>query len=213
MTAQLKPIPAIHGLGSRVRLIARAIASDPNPAIDWAIGPECPCGHRVVFPDGIPGVAFTESPIGNRIGFLWRVPVDEDALPEAVRRIFTAMQLPTTPRHELGVVFRGLYWDAGSLEDTTEEIHDALAETSGPVPTLCDSMRSEVCALIGPRAIPQTSRPMTTDLDRTESDARPYLTEWWQLIQCRRIVTNCDRSSILWPHRYLYPVLTSASRQ
>jgi len=175
---QSKPFSALHGLGSRVRLIALAIASDPKPKIDWAIGPECPCGHRAVFPDGLPGVTFTESRIGNRIGFLWRAPVDEDALPEAVSRIFTAMQHPATPRHELGVVFRGLYWDAGSLEDTAEEIHDALAETDGPVPTLCDSMRSEVCALIGPRAIPQTSRPMTTDLDRTESDARPYLTEW-----------------------------------
>ena len=203
---QVKPIPAIHGLGARMRLIANAIASDPSPEIDWTIGPECPCGHQVVFPNGLSGVTFTESPVGNRFGFLWQVPMDKDALPEAVRRIFTAMQLPAMPHHELGVVFRGLYWDAKSLEDTAEEIHDALAETDGPVPTLCDSMRSEVCALIGPRAIPQTSRPMTTDLDRTESDARPYLTEWWRLLQCRRIVTNCDRSSILWPHRYLHPV-------
>ena len=209
--AQLKPVPAIHGLGSRVRLIARAIASDPSPEIDWAIGPECPCGHREVFPDGLPGVEMFDSPVGNRMGFLWRTPVDDNAFPDAVARIFAAMKLPATQRHDLGVVFRGLYWDAKSLEATTEEIHDALAETDGPVPTLCDSMRSEVCALIGPRAIPQTSRPMSADLDRAESDARPYLTEWWRLLQCRRIVTNCDRSSILWPHRYLHPVLTSAA--
>jgi hypothetical protein len=196
-------INLIHGLGSRVNYLARVIALDEGHNVDWCIGPECPCGHRVVFPNGIDGLEIFDSPVGQRIGHLWNPPVDEAKLPEAVRRIFAAMGLPPVEECELGVMFRGRFWDGLTIPEFEPAILFAMLETSGPVATLCDSLREEVCGIIGQRAMRQTSRPMAHDMDRTESDARPYLAEWWRLLNCRRIVTNCHQSSILWPFRFL----------
>ncbi len=196
-------IPLIHGLGSRVIFLSRILLSREEVTVDWCIGPECPCGHREIFPDGIEGLTITDSPVGNRVGHIWNPPVDRAILPDSIREIFSAMQLPEPPKCELGVMFRGHFWDGQTLEQFAPTVLSAVLETKGPVATLCDSTRSEVCEMIGPRAIPQTSRPMAHDMDRTESDARPYLAEWWGLLNCRRIVTNCPKSSILYPHQFL----------
>lgn len=201
--AQLKPIPAIHGLGSRIRLIARAIASDPSPEIDWIIGSECPCGHRDVFPHGVPGVILSDSPQGNRMGFLWRTQVDEAKLPEAISRIFAAMELPDVEQSELGILFRGHFWRGLTPDEFAPAILSAVAETSGPVATLCDSRRAEILATIGPRAISQESAEPAFDLDRKPEDVRLFLFEWWRLLNCRRVVSNFAGTSLLWPIEWL----------
>lgn len=196
-------IVLVHGLGSRVAYLSRILAIGDGLEVDWCIGPECPCGHREVFPNGIPGLKITDSPVGNRIGHLWNPPVDESRIPAAVRKIFAAMELPDPPKCALGIMFRGHFWDGLTLPEFAPAILSAMMETAGPIATLCDSMREEICRLIGPRAILQASRPMAADNDRRESDARPYLAEWWRLLNCRQIVTNCPQSSILYPYRFL----------
>lgn len=201
--AQLKPIPAIHGIGSRVRLIARAIASDPFPEIDWAIGPECPCGHREVFPNGIPGVILSDSPQGDRIGFLWRTSADDGKFPEAIQRIFSSMELPAVERLDLGILFRGHFWKGLTPTEFAPAIESAMLETAGPVATICDSRRAEIFATIGPRAIPQESAEPAFDLDRKPEDVRLFLFEWWRLLNCRRVVSNFAGTSLLWPMKWL----------
>lgn len=196
-------IVLVHGLGSRVIYLSRILAIGERLEVDWCIGPECPCGHREVFPNGIPGLKITDSPVGNRIGHLWSPPVDESKLPDAISRIFAAMELPPVEPLELGIMFRGRFWDGLTIPEFEPIILSALLETSGPVATLCDSMREEVCQIIGERAMRQTSRPMAYDMDRTQSDVRPYLAEWWRLLNCRRIESNCLQSSILYPRRFL----------
>lgn len=181
-------------------MIARAIASDPAPEIDWIIGPECPCGHREVFPSGIPGVILSDSPHGNRRGFLWMTP--EPPNPDystITHRIFAAMELPAVERSELGILFRGHSWQGLTPDEFAPAILSAVAETSGPVATLCDSRRAEILATIGARAIPQESAEPDFDLDRKPEDVRLFLFEWWRLLNCRRVVSNFAGTSLLWP--------------
>jgi len=195
----------LHGLGSKLIFMSRSLVLDASPAIDWAVGPECPYGHREVFPDGVPGMTITDSPVGNRIGCLWKPPVDESKLGDAYRKLFAAMNLPNPLQCELGVMFRGHFWDGQTLDEFAPAIAQAVNETTGPIATVCDSQRASVIESIGTRAIAQESAEMTHDTDRHVSSVRDYLAEWWRLLNCRRIVTNCPKSSIIHAHKFINP--------
>jgi hypothetical protein len=68
---------------------------------------------------------------------------------------------------------------------------------------LADSHRDELRAVLGKRFVPCASRPLASDLDRDPTDVRAYLLDWWRLLNCERILTNCPLSLALWPHAFL----------
>jgi hypothetical protein len=196
-------ISLINGLGTRVIMLAKALSTDPRPEIDWAVGPECSCPHRLIFPDGIPGLTITDSITGNRIGFLWDPKVDAAQLPAAVKLVFASMKLEPEPVRDFGVLYRGHFGEGVPFYQFLDVIDEKLPPTVGAVPTVCDSRRAEVLACIGPSAIPQKSKEMDFDYDRSPDDVRDYLQEWWRLLNCRKIIANNTKSSIYWPHQYL----------
>lgn len=194
---------AFQGLGSRVTIIARAIALDAAPKVDWVINDFCPFGHHLVFPNGIPGVEMFDSEPKGRFGYLWPQTATSDQLRPAVARIFAAMETPDPETLELGILFRGHHpASTGTLAEFLAEIKRAADASWGPIAVLADSCREEIAAALGGRAIRQESPPMTHDLDRTATGAREYLTEWRRLLACHRVVTNCPGSAILWPRSF-----------
>ena len=194
---------AFQGLGSRVTIIARAIALDAAPTVDWVINDSCPFGHHLVFPNGIPGVEMFDSEHAGRFGYLWRQTAAPAALRPAVARIFAAMETTEPEPLELGILFRGHHpASTGTLAEFLAEIKRAADASWGPITVLADSCRDEIAAALGGRAIAQKSPPMTHDLDRTATGVREYLTEWRRLLACRRVVTNCPGSAILWPRSF-----------
>jgi len=197
-------VALLNGLGSRVLMLAKCMSTDVVPEIDWANGVECPCYFESVFPKGIEGLKMTNSDAGYRYGFIIDFKVDESKYRENVRRIFAAMELPKIERQELGVIYRSHYGALIPDKDFYEKLSKAMQETSGGVPTLCDSNRANVLSFIGERAIPQTSREMKFDLDRQEDNVRPYLEEWWRVLNCKQIVTNNPASTTIWPHKFLH---------
>jgi len=197
-------VALLNGLGSRVLMLAKCMSTDVVPEIDWANGVECPCYFESVFPKGIEGLKMTNSDAGYRYGFIIDFKVDESKYRENVRRIFAAMELPKIERQELGVIYRSHYGALIPDKDFYEKLSKAIQETSGSVPTLCDSNRANVLSFIGERAIAQTSREMKFDLDRQEDNVRPYLEEWWRVLNCKQIVTNNPTSTTIWPHNYLH---------
>lgn len=194
---------AMQGLGSRVTIIARAIALDAAPKVDWIINDFCPFGHRLVFPNGIPGVEMFDSEPNGRFGYLWPASAAPAQLRPAVARIFAAMEIPEPEPLELGILFRGHHPEAtGTLAEFIAEIQRAADSSWGPIAVLADSCREEIAAALGSRAIAQQSPPMAHDLDRTATGVREYLTEWPRLLACHRVVTNCPGSAILWPAHF-----------
>ena len=147
----------------------------------------------------------TNSEAGNRYGFLLNFKVDESRYRENVRTIFSAMELPEPESLELGVIYRSHFGDTIPDALFYQNLDDALRNTTGKVATLCDKNRQQVTTFIGDRAIPQTSDEMQYDLDRSESNVRPYLLEWWRVLNCAKIVTNNPGSTTIWPHQYLHP--------
>ena len=194
---------AIFGLGSRVATIAKAIACDESPVIEWCINTHCPVSSKVVFPHGIPGVEFRNQIRTDIIGQLWDAKPDHDAMTDAVARIFPAMELPDCEPPELGVMFRGWRETGTDFADFMSLVRRERAATFGQVATLLDSRRTEILDAIGPRAIHQHSREMAHDLDRSPDDCRAYLAEWWRLLHCRLVVSNCPHSFVLWPRQFL----------
>ncbi len=197
-------VALLNGLGSRVLFLARCMSCEVVPEIDWARGPECPCYFEAVFPHGIEGLKITNSEVRNRYAFLLNLKDDKNKYKENLKRIFAAMELPEIEGHELGVIYRSHYGKTIPDKDFYEELSKAMQETSGGVPTLCDSNRANVLSFIGERAIPQTSREMKFDLDRQEDNVRPYLEEWWRVLNCKQIITNNPASTTIWPHKYLH---------
>tara|TARA_R110000868_G_scaffold59271_1_gene181950 strand:- start:1268 stop:1801 length:534 start_codon:yes stop_codon:yes gene_type:complete len=174
------------------------MAMDQPDPVAWCIGRHFPFSHREVFPHGIEGVDIVDEPIGKRLGFLWnRGKTDIAKMQECARQLFDAMDLPTVPKRDLGVHFRGRRADGKSLADFEDEILSAMAETTGEIATLCDSMRWPISQILGERMIPQTTHEMTHDMDREDLDVRAFLVEWWSLLNCQRIITNCPNSSIV----------------
>jgi len=196
----------LFGIGSRVAIIAKAIAGDSRPLIDWCVNEHCPFGHRLVFPNGIPGVDFVESEQGNRIGYLLDIDPKPPAIAAALLRVFAAMEIPDPDLLELGILFRGMRFDVvPDMNQFLADVRAACATAQGPVTVLADSSREEIHAAIGERGLRQQSPPMTHDLDRTAEGVREYLAEWIRLLACNQIVTNCPGSTILWPRQYLNP--------
>ena len=200
-----KPIRgAMFGLGSRVVIIAKAIALDDDPNVDWIINEQCPFGHSLVFPNGIPGVKMFDSEPDGRFGYLWPQTAAPAQLRPAVARIFAAMEIPDPEPLELGILFRGHHPKAtGTLAEFIAEIKRAADASWGPIAVLADSCREDIAAAFGGRAIAQQSPPMTHDLDRTATGVREYLAEWKRLLACKRIIANCKDSSILWPRQFM----------
>ena len=196
----------LFGIGSRVAIIAKAIAGDSRPLIDWCVNEHCPFGHRLVFPNGISGVDFVESEQGNRIGYLLDIDPKPPAIAAALLRVFSAMKIPGPEHLELGILFRGMRFDVvPDMNQFLADVQAACATTQGPVAVLADSRREEIHAAIGERGLRQQSPPMTHDLDRTAEGVREYLAEWLRLLDCKQIVTNCPGSTILWPRRFITP--------
>lgn len=196
-------IPLTHGLAGRVSLLSRIMAADDQRPVAWCISRHFPYGHREVFPDGIEGVDLVDEPVGTRIGYLWSGATDEGKRAEAVRRLFAAMKLPDVPRLELGILFRGHRPDGKRLAGFSDDIRAAMAETEGGIATLCDSQRAEIREILGGRMIAQATPEMTHDMDREGLDVRGFVGEWWALLNCQRIITNCPMSSLDWPHAAL----------
>jgi hypothetical protein len=196
-------VALLNGLGSRVLMLAKCMSANIVPDIDWANGPECPCYYQTVFPNGIPRLSMKNSEAGNRYGFLLNLKIDESRYRENVRLIFSAMELPEPEPLELGVIYRSHFGD--TIPDVLfyQNLDDALKNTTGKVATLCDKNRQQVTSFIGDRAILQTSDEMQFDLDRSESNVRPYLEEWWRVLNCKQIVTNNPASTTIWPHKFL----------
>ena len=197
-------VALINGLGSRVLMLAKCMSATVVPDIDWANGPECPCYFESVFPNGIPGLKMTNSEAGNRYGFLLDLKIDQSRYRENVHMIFSAMQLPQQEPLELGVIYRSHFGDTIPDALFYQKLDNELAITTGKVATLCDKNRQSVISFIGDRAIPQTSDEMQYDLDRSESNVRPYLMEWWRVLNCAKIVTNNPESTTIWPHQFLH---------
>ena len=194
----------LFGIGSRVAIIAKAIAGDAHPLIDWCVNAHCPFGHRLVFPNGIPGVDFVESEQGNRIGYLLDIDPKPPAIAAALLRVFAAMEIPDPEALELGILFRGMRFDVvPDMDPFITDVQAACATTQGPVAVLADSRREEIHAAIGDRSLRQQSPAMAHDLDRTSEGVREYLAEWRQLLACAKVVTNCPGSTIIWPRQFL----------
>jgi len=169
---------------------------EPEP-VAWYINVQFPFGYRAVFPNGIDGVDIANETNGKATGFLWnRGKTDEAKMKESACRLFAAMDLPTVPQRELGIHFRGHRADGKKLPEFAHQIREAMAETSGEIATLCDSQREPISEIIGERMIHQRTHEMTHDMDRASLDVRQFLVEWWNLLNCRRIVTNCPNSSL-----------------
>jgi hypothetical protein len=185
-------------MAGRLSILSMVMAMDAPEPVAWCIGRQFPFGHREVFPNGIDGVEIIDEPIGKRIGFLWnRGKTDPSKRQYATRRIFAAMEIPTVPTRELGIHFRGHRKDGKSLDGFSPEIREAMAETAGEIATLCDSKRVEIGEILGNRMVHQTTHEMANDMDRERLDVRAFLLEWWQLLNCRRIITNCPKSSLV----------------
>ena len=193
----------MFGLGSRVVIVAKAIAMDGLPTVDWLVNDHCPFGHRLVFPNGIPGVEIADSAPAGRFGYLWPQQTSPRALRPAVARVFAAMEIPDPEPLELGILFRGWRGEPFDLYQFLAEIHQAAKDSAGPIAVLADSRREEIAEALGDRALAQESPPMDHDLDRSAEGVREYLAEWKRLLACRRIVANCQDSSILWPRQFL----------
>ena len=194
---------AMFGLGSRAIIIAKAIALDKLPTVDWIVNEQCPFGYQLVFPNGIPGVEISDSKPAGRFGYLWPQQASPRALRPAVARVFAAMEIPDPEPLELGVLFRGWRGEPFDFFQFLHEIHFAAMDSTGPIAVLADSRREEIAEALGDRALAQESPPMDHDLDRSAEGIRGYLAEWKRLLACRRIVANCQDSSILWPRQFL----------
>ena len=191
-------IPLTHGLAGRVKLLSRVMAMDNPDPVAWCIGSHFTFGHREVFPNGINGVDIVDEPIGKRIGFLWnRGKTDIAKMQESTCQIFDAMDLPVVPNRELGIHFRGHRSDGKSIDDFEDEIRLSMDETTGEIVTLCDSQRARIGDILGERMIHQKTHEITHDMDREDLDVRAFLVEWWSLMNCQRIITNCPNSSLV----------------
>jgi len=193
----------LNGLGSRVLILTKCLSAETVPEIEWARGEECPCYYEKVFPNGIEGLSMFNSEAGNRYGFLLNLKIDESKFADNVKKIFRSMELPEVVKHELGVIYRSHFGKKTPDADFYRQLQVAMEETTGDIPTVCDSKRAEVLQFLGERGIPQTSHDMQFDLDRSEDNVRPYLEEWWRVLNCRRVVTNNPGSTTIWPHQFL----------
>ncbi len=199
----MKPLIASSGLGSRVRVIAQALALGYD-RVTWAINQHCPVEHRVIFPSGIDGLEIIDVKSSIHVDYTWREFPDGGGA--CVRSIFAAMQLPDFAPMQLGIHYRGWRFPrAGNFDAFVPAVMDAIARYPDTIDIamLADSHRDDLREVLGSRIIPCASKPLGYDLDRSPSDIRAFMLDWRRLLACSEIVSNFPRSCILWPHKFL----------
>ena len=196
-------ITLIYGLGSRVKNISLELTNDEPDVIAWTINKDCPVGHREIFPNGIEGLEIVDVPCRKLIASMGNIKRQECKLIETVNRVFSAMELPSQERRELGIIYRAHFWKSPPLPEFLASVKIAAEKTSGKIPTLCGSHRREVMEILGDRGIPQTTKEMSHDMDRNACDQRQFLIEWWRILNCDTILSNTQQTTLTWPHEYI----------
>ena len=197
-------ITLIYGLGSRVKNIALELTNDSPDVVAWTINKDCPVGHREIFPNGIEGLEIIDVPCRRLVASMGNIKRQEFKLIETVNRVFSAMELPSQERRELGIIYRAHFWKSPPLPEFLASVKIAAEKTSGKIPTLCGSNRREFMEILGERGIAQATSEMTHDFDRSADDQRKFLLEWWRVLHCEKILSNTPQTTLIWPHQFIF---------
>jgi len=200
------------GLGARVTTLANCLSAHDEVAFGWAENEHCPLAHDTVFPNGIPGVHFTE-PVGDgcftdwnaRPFFSWDGAKNRKRANAAYARIMLAMSGEAKPGCQVGVCGRFLRNPQGRPEtlaaSASRAARDAGAKT---VFLLCDQHResiSESLRTAGLEVVLPACPPLASDLARGCLDTRLFLDDWKTLLACPIIVAINPITCLLNPAR------------
>ena len=179
------------GLGNRVTAIANGLQRFGQIRFVWRINDHCGLDHSVIFPHGIEGVEFVDAPPAPATRW--------DGIPAHAWDASASGQYAGIMSAMVGeaysvvnrVIFARFHRHSGDIE--------AIASiATGRTLILTDSRRDELAALI-PGAIMPRSPELKSDLADRNAGMLDFISDWKTMIECGRVITTSDKSSLLHP--------------
>ena len=203
------------GIGNRVTMMANALSRHDEIAFLWRQNPQVQLWHDEVFPNGIPGVEFTDVKLGFATrwardvpGESWEASDNYERSNAAYRTIMDAMAGAAWTSCPVAIVAR--FWRFPHAN--AERLAETAAEHGSEVFVLADSRREEIVARLeslGVKAILPIGPEMKCDLDRTPKSMLTYFSDWKTAIRCGSIVTHHEETAVTYPARALgKPIIT-----
>ena len=201
------------GLGNRVAAIANGLSRAREIRFFWPVNHHCPVASQTLFPDGIPGVVFSNEkpPLfatrwGGMMAHCWDAAACRWEADKAYALVMRNMVGDAAEDAPLVAILGRFHRNHAGTSDVLacRAWQAALGAKTDRVFLLSDCHRDRIRGLlmaVGIDVEEAKSRPLGMDLDRTDADILAYAGDWKTVLAARVVVALDGPASALHPVR------------